>query len=248
MDASIISAENVSLINCTNVPVQQGNIATLTREVTSIMCLVLCSLALLLQGYRLRKRSNTLLRLFLYLTISSVLYLLTGSLHLQHYFHFQGQETVCVVIGVLDQYTSSVQILLTLGITVVLFHKLFSLSETYKRFISKCKLKNHPSWLRQGYCFEVLLCLISILLPLTVLWVPFLSKEGSRYGLVGPWCWIQKNDPITCEETTSSILERVLLWYAPFGLVALVCLLCITCILVFLCYLRFNHGFLEKQT
>ena len=103
MDASTLPAKNISLINCTNVTVHQGNIAALTRGVTSIVCLVVCLLALLLQGYWLRRKSNTLQRLFLYLTISTVLYMLTLTLHLQHYFNFQGQETVCMVVGFLDQ-------------------------------------------------------------------------------------------------------------------------------------------------
>ena len=131
---------------------------------------------------------------------------------------------------------------------MVLFHKLFSLSQTYKHLTSKCKPKKHPNWSRQGYCYEAMLCFISILLPLTVIWVPFVSEQGSRYGLYGPWCWIQHKDPITCEETTDSILERVLLRYAPLGIVAFVSLLCIALLLVSFCYLRINHGFLEKQT
>ena len=138
----IFSDENFTMINCTNVTVRQGNIAALTRGVTAIVCFVLCSLALLFQvTYICRLRNtNTLQRLFLYLTISTVFYTGVLSLHLQHYFRFEFQETFCEVVGVLDQYTGSVQLLLTLGITVVLFHKVLSISESYTYIASKSAL------------------------------------------------------------------------------------------------------------
>ena len=129
------------MVNCTKVTEHQGNIAALTRGVTGIVCFVLCSLALLFQVIYIchLRNSNTLQRLFLYLTVSTVFYMGVLSLHLEHYFRYEGQEKACVVIGVLDQYTGSVQLLLTLGITVVLFHKLFSLSETYQYFATRFK-------------------------------------------------------------------------------------------------------------
>ena len=127
----------------------------------------------------------------------------------------------------------------------MLFHKVLSISESYTYIASKFK---HSKSLKQGYCFEAMLCIASILLPWTVIWVPFLSKQGSRYGVSGPWCWIQNKDPITCEEVPRSILEQVLLWYAPFGLIAFISLLCIIFVLVFFCYLRIHHSLLEKQT
>ena len=235
------------VLNCSNVTVDQGKIAALTRGVTGIVCCVLCLLALLFQVIsicRLRN-SNTLQRLFLYLTISTVFYMGALSLHLEHYFQYEGQERMCVIISVLDQYTGSIQLLITLGITVVLFHKLFSLCEAYKNFMSTCK---PSSQLVQRYCYEVGLCVTSALLPWTMIWIPFLSQQGSRYGQSGPWCWIQNKDPITCDEIPYSIFEQVLLWYAPFGLIAFISLLCIICQLVFFCYLRFHRGLLEKQT
>ena len=244
-----LSGDKYVMINCTNLTVHQGNIAALTRGVTGIVCFVLCSLALLFQVVYIchLRHSNTLQRLFLYLTVSTVFYMGVLSLHLEHYFRYSGQETACVVIGVLDQYTGSVQLLLTLGITVVLFHKLLSLSETYQRVASRFKPSTHSKRLKRGYCYEATLCIISLLLPWAFIWVPFLSKRGS-YGLSGPWCWIQSKDPLTCDKIARGILQQTLLWYAPYGLVAVVSFLCIFCVLIFFCYLRFHRRILEKQT
>lgn len=92
-----------------------------------------------------------------------------------------------------------------------------------------------------------MLCIIAVSLPWTVSWVPFLYKTGT-YGLSGPWCWIGSINRATCQDIEHGLLEQILLWYAPFGIVAIIALLCIICELVFLGYLRSYHNFLEKQT
>ena len=192
-------------INCTDLTLHQGEIAALTRGLTGVICFLMCSIALVFQGTYIchSRNTNTLQRLILYLTVSTVLYTGVLSLHLEHYFRYEGQEKFCVAIGALSLYTSSVQLLLILWITLLLFHRLFSLSETYNYLAMKCKPKSNccSIQLKQGCCCEILFCIFCFLLPWTLIWIPLLDGPGS-YGAAGPWCWIQSVDPVTCDEIT----------------------------------------------
>ena len=241
---------NVTIQNCSNVSLHQLEVAALTRGVTGLVCFVLCVITLIFElvfVYRLRK-TNTLQRLYLYLTVSTMLYMGVLTLHIEHYFRrYANQDAFCVAIGVLDQYTGSVQLLFTLGITFVLFHKLFSLCGPYEYVASKFKADGHHKRVRRGYFLEGCLCVASTLLPLLVIWVPFQSAKGG-YGSSGPWCWIKSKDPTTCDEILRGVLEQVLLWYVPFGLIAIVSLICIVCILAFFCYLRFHRNLMVQRT
>lgn len=236
--------------SCSNVTLHQMEVAALTRGVTGLICFVLCVITLVSELVficRLRT-TNTLQRLYLYLTVSTMFYMGVLSLHIEHYFRdYAHRNTFCIVIGALDQYTGSVQLLFTLGITFVLFHKLFSMCGPYGYVASKFKADGHHKRVRRGYCLEVCLCVVSTALPLLVIWIPFQNAKGG-YGSSGPWCWIESKDPTTCDDILRGVLEQVLLWYAPFGLIAIISFLCIVCVLTFFCYLRFRRNYLVQRT
>jgi len=234
-----------------NVTVRHAEIAALTRGVTSIICFLLCLLALVFEVVYIchQKRTNTLQRLYLYLTVSTVFYTGILSLHIEHGFRYEGQDGFCTAIAVLDQFTGSIQLILTLGITLILFYKVIACFEFFAKV--KTRFKPHGGLKRQqiGYILEVVLCATSIILPWFVIWIPFLSTTGSTYGAgTSPWCWIESKDPTTCEQLERGMLEQILLWYVPFGLVAIISVCCIVSILIFFCYLRSYKSILKAQT
>ena len=202
-----------------------------------MFCFVLCLATFLFElCYICRKKSSTTLqRLFVYLTFSNVLYTAVFSCHFEHYFEYS--ETVqcylCKIIGLSDQYTGSVQLLLTLGISFKLFHKMSSFWRRKK--INQGVLK------RNHFKFEALFVALCFLLPLVVVWVPFLTKSGpGSYSVDGAWCWIrviQEN----CQDSPKGLFMQLLLWYIPFAAVSTLSLVCIVAIMVFLCYISCHH-------
>lgn len=134
-----------------------------------------------------KRSSTTLQRLFVYLTFSNLLYSAALSLHTEHYFCYdqQLQYYVCKVIGFFDQYTGSVQLLLTLGIAVKLFHKVFSFCpQRRKKFTEGCLSWHH-------FAFEAVFVAACFVLPCTVIWYPFTVDGPGGYGVEGAWCWIE---------------------------------------------------------
>ena len=226
--------------NCTNithVTLHQMEMIALVRGTTGLVCFALCAATFAFElVYIIHVRKCSLLqRLFLYLTVSTMVFMGALSLSIEHYFRYKHQERVCIFLGLFQQYTGSVQLLFILGITLFLFCKLCC-------FCSSCNIPTR----RSRYCLEIIFCLVSVMLPWLFIWVPFLQSDG-MYGASGPWCWIESRDPVTCKEIVRGVLEQLLLWYIPFGLVSILSLVCIVCLLSFFCYLKFSRGILVQQ-
>ena len=226
--------------NCTNISLPQMEMIALVRGTTGLVCFAFCAATFAFElVYILHVRKCSVLqRLFLYLTVSTMVLMVALSLNIEHYFRYKHQERVCIVVGLFQQYTGSVQLLFILGITLFLFCKLCG-------FFSS-RLSSIVTTKKSKYCLEISFCLISIMLPWLFIWVPFLHSDG-MYGSSGPWCWIESRDPVTCKEIIRGVLEQLLLWYIPFGLVSVLSLVCIVCLLAFFCYLKIVRGILVQQ-
>ena len=74
-------------LNCTNLTTDQFRSISLTRGITGIICAVLCFLTLVVI-LGTKTWQNIRQRLFLYLTISTVAYMIVLSMHLEHYYHY----------------------------------------------------------------------------------------------------------------------------------------------------------------
>ena len=200
--------------NCSNITEQNLKNLALTRGITGLVCFVLCLITLITElvlACRRRKFRTILHRLFIYLTISTAVYLAVLSLHIEHYFEYPFRHKFCIAIGFLDQYTGSVQLFFTFGITAFLFYKVFTVCQDCIR----------PLPCEGNRCYslslEVIFVIVSFLIPLAFDWVPFVLTP---YGETGPWCWIE-SVVSQCKESKEGFWEQMLLWYIPFGLVAL---------------------------
>ena len=223
--------------NCTGISVHDLKVLALVRGSVGAFCFVLCLATFLFElCYICRKKSSTTLqRLFVYLTFSNVLYTAVLSCHVEHYFEYS--ETVqcylCKIIGFSDQYAGSVQLLLTLGISFKLFHKMLSFwrSKKIRKEVAQHRLK-----------FEGLFLAACFILPLLVIWVPFLMKnEPGDYGVDGAWCWIQVLQQDNCHGSRTGFLEQLFLWYIPFAAVSTLSLLCVLAIVGPLIYICCHH-------
>ncbi len=199
------------------------------RGSVSAACFVLCVFTFILEIiYFCRKHSvsTTLRRMFMYLTLSSVLYTAVLSFHLgykiaEKYCYF------CTIVGFFDEYTGLVQLCLTLGVVVKLLHKLITqscLEHHTKGFLHRHRIKIESSFV-----------VLSFILPLLIAWIPFAVRNG-HYGSYGPWCWISRIEN-NCRKSPSGLIEELFIWYVLFGFVSFLSLLCIIAMVVYLVYI-----------
>lgn len=226
--------------NCTNLSLPDLHLLALVRGSVGIGCFSLCLAAFLFELLYIcrRKSSSTLQRLFIYLTLSNLLYTAALSCHIEHYFDYSEavQCVVCKTIGFLDQYTGSVQLLFTLGISFKLFHKISSFWRTNDKGVLA----------RHYFKFEALFVTLCFVLPLTVIWVPFTKSGPGSYGLDHAWCWIQALQD-DCRESSEGFLEQLLLWYIPFAAVSTLSLICIVAIIAFLIYIGCHNNLYRNK-
>ena len=83
-----------SFSNCTNMDVHKVRLLALTRGVTGALCLLVCvvTIFLLVRKRDLVKtlRESTQARLMGYLLLSTTVYLMVLSTHLEHYWNYDG--------------------------------------------------------------------------------------------------------------------------------------------------------------
>ena len=222
-----------SFANCTNISDQNVRNLALARGITGLLCFVLCVLTLIIELVLAcwRRKFRTILhRLFIYLTVSTVAYLFVLSLHIEHYFQYPHQHNFCIAVGFLDQYTGSVQLCFTLGVTAFLFYKAFSGCQG--RIKLPCVEKRCCNlWL------ELLFVVLSFLTPLAFDWIPFVLVP---YGETGPWCWIESLVS-KCKLSNQAFLEQMMLWYVPFGVVAFCSFLLILAMITVFVWMRYHE-------
>ena len=222
-----------SFANCTNITDQDVRNLALARGITGLLCFVLCVVTLVIElvlACRMKKFRTILHRLFIYLTISTVAYLFVLSLHIGHYTQYPPQHSFCIAVGFLDQYTGSVQLCFTLGITAFLFYKTYTGCRGEIRLL-KC-MENH-------YCnlgLELLFVFLSFLTPLVFDWIPFVLVP---YGETGPWCWIESLAS-KCKLKNQAFWEQMMLWYVPFGLVAFCSFLLILAMIMVFIWMHYH--------
>ena len=88
---------------------------------------------LLLKFYK--AYTSTLQRLFLYLTIVTVIQEACITMNVEHQFQYNGQETFCEWIRIVSQWTGMMVYLVTLGIIIYLLYKVY---EQFKKHFPDC--------------------------------------------------------------------------------------------------------------
>ena len=238
-----MGVENFS--NCSNITLSRLEQLALVRGVCGVVCFVLCLLTLFAQLVLVCKvglsKTNTLQRLFFYLTVSTVLYMGVLSLHIEHYYRgYKGQAKFCTILGFFDQYTGSVQLVFTFWIAVVLLFKIPKLQQC----VGKAKSEEHRDRRKCGICFEAINVFVAFLIPLMFSWIPF--KYG-HYGETGPWCWIESLNQ-SCHNVQVGLWEQLGLWYIPYGFVAFCSLVFTLPLLGYFCWFHCTRrGLLQDK-
>ena len=211
--------------NCSGFTDEQFAAIALARGITAavgsaILLLVFIALMICAKYYYQRVCGTAVKRLIIWLTAINVVYELFLALNLKNYFHPE-MGGFCIADGFFDQYLASVQLYLTLGICLILFLKVLTVTTSWEVYSSKAKDKK----------LEIGLVVSIFVIPLLYNLIPFFTNS---YGPFGSWCWIVifKSD---CSKQ-DGWWEQVVLWEVPFGIVALLTIILFIASLCLLCY------------
>ena len=235
-DSFDMDTESFSFVNCSGFTYEQFTDVGQARHTTAAVCcaisfIVFLVLVILAIFRKLKLCETVAKRLTIWLTAATVPYQLVlaqpNSLPLD--------VESCKAYGFLVQYFGSIQFLLTLGISMVLFFKVWDAIPWKPERVDSCHKKAKETF---GCCgckinkLEVVYLVLVFGLPLLIDWIPFTTDS---YGATGPWCWIRSIEK-NCTIHTAGLVEQIVLWDLPFGLVVLITLVLFTASLCLLGY------------
>ena len=130
----------------------------------------------------------------------------------------KGQKGLCAAFGYISKTTSWIFYMVIFWITIYLF-----LLAVFKYSIKKRK-------------HEICGIIISLALPLTLTWIPFIHN---KYGLAGLWCWIKLTSE-DCHHKKLGFIYQSTLDYGPEALLLLFTSVSYVLIIIVLCKHRMS--------
>ena len=228
----IMETESLSFENCSGFSYEQFTDVAQARRISAAVCcaVLLLVLAVLLTLAVLTKLTiivkpklceTVAKRLTIWLTAATVPYQLVLAAASEPVSGPHDTES-CKAYGFLIQYCGSVQLLFTLGISLVLFFKVWDATPWKPERVDSChkRIKECTFACCKINKLEVVFLVLVFGLPLLFDWIPFATNS---YGATGPWCWIRSIEK-NCTIHTAGLVEQIVLWDVPFGLVVLVTL------------------------
>lgn len=211
---------------CFNFTREEFEIITITKDVICGTSLIACFITVLLIAF-MKNYRFIVHRFAMYLTVATFFKSLTfilmsvpvtynEQLKRTEVTNSSLSKALCKATGFLIQYFGWV-VMLVIGFTT--FYLL--LLAFRKLHEDKQKLK-----------YELTGVLVSLLLPATFNWIPFIHD---MYGLAGPWCWIEigrQNCPSNFDE---AVVYQFLLYYIPALLLAGLNSIFIATMIIILC-------------
>ena len=190
--------------NCSGLNHHQLQMINLTLSITGGVGMLVAGITVTVLLY-VKAYTTVLQRLFIYGALSTLLHEATHVANIEHYFQYshQVQDQVCAHLGFLVDWTTWI---------ICNFHMCIV---AYLLFVVYTQVRGDPfprlsrSKLYKGL-LEVMVILLSIFLPVTILWVPYLSHE---YGLNESWCWIKA---FNANCTSTSLSDKLIYDYSYF--------------------------------
>ena len=171
-------------MNCTNFAIEDLKLFNRLRSIVAIVCATI-TLTILLFLICQKAFSSLFQRLYFYLVIGTLLTEIAVGLNIEHQWHYQQQETVCVWLGFFTQWTFVLVFILSYEIVL----HLLCLVAIELRWPLYPQYRN---WLVRSKRFTVTLEIVYIALPVlistTFAVFPYVKKS---YGIAGPWCWVR---------------------------------------------------------
>ena len=169
-------------MNCTSFTVEDFKFLNRLRNITAIICAAI-TVAILLFLICRKAYSSLFQRLYFYLVIGTLLTEIAIGLNIEHQWHYERQEPVCVWLGFFTQWTFVFVFVLSYEIVI---HLLCLVATKMKGSSSpQCR----PV---RSKCCAVTLEVVYIALPVSISTgfaiFPYVRKS---YGVAGPWCWVR---------------------------------------------------------
>ena len=211
--------EGDSYLNCTSLTTSQFRHLSEARRLTGIICAGLCllTLSVILCTKTWQYISQ---RLFLYLTVSTLAYMIVLSMNLECYYRYYREDMFCRIVGCIVQYAGVVQLLLIFNITLYLDVQVITTICCATPIDQLPLVRNITErasmWTKFG--LEFLVFIFPALFISLVALIPWFV--GAPYGETGPWCWISTLVQHTCKKSKTAFWEQIGLWYIPLGIVA----------------------------
>lgn len=232
-----------SILNCTNITMEEIKHAVLIRGISGTVCFVLGAITLISEiVFISRTKSNFLQRLFFYLTISTTLFVATFALDLVHYSSYgtsinSGHDRhFCESLAFFAVYTSSVTLLFICAIVIILLQIVFKCASRIDAALRQNK--------RHAYLAEIGFVLLAYILPLFVCWIPFVrGKYGNN---AWSYCWFT-NTEVQCNQVLYT-WEEVVLFFVPNSILSLCGLVCVIILITWFFWLYCWAKLLRDRT
>ena len=169
-------------MNCTNFTEADWKSLNLIRSIAAtlgtVMILAILSFLIYYKVY-----SSLLQRLYLYLIVSTLLSDITGVISVEHLWHYEGQDAVCVGVGLFLAWTYVLLFIFSYEIIVYLLY-LVVLNITGVQLL-KCGMECNRC---RGVIIEIMYIAIPVLISTAFALPPFMQQ---KYGIAGPWCFVR---------------------------------------------------------
>ena len=220
--------DHASFYNCTDLTKSDIKHLALARGLTAVGCFIASLLTLVgMVVFMIKKKTCTKAsRLFLYaMIIVSLIFLFVLVFHLEHYVYYNAEGGACKTVSYFSQAIGFLHLLFMAWIAFYLLYIAIGLLPrcniprlpcNIPRLSEGCKCITTPC------CSEPRAWIVCTFLSLFIAAIPFMG-DATPYGETGPWCWIKSlnND---CSVSEGGLTEQLLIWYIPFGGVALISL------------------------
>lgn len=164
-------------------------------------------------------------RLFFYLTLATLIQAPTFTLEVLSvsYNRSESEQPLCSIAGIYTMYTSWLQNLIILWISVYLVRVIVLRLTVYNKKL------------------EVFLLILFLVLPIPGALIPLIKN---KYGMVGAWCWIKDFNSTDCERHDNlGIAYQYTLWFIPVMLEVVIIAIVTVLIGAVLCV----RGFIAKK-
>lgn len=207
----------------------QLKVINLTLSITGGAGCLFTALVLVVLTY-IKAYKSVLQRLFMYGVLSTMIHEATHLASIEQHFQYKHQEWICAGLGFLTNWTAWVVCDFHICIVAYLLCAVYSQVKGNDPF----SIISRSASLRR--LTEIVCILLSVLLPLAILWVPFYNN---MYGLNESWCWIKAYDS-KCQ--VIGLSDKLIYGYSFFEAVGFGALCTTVGIIIFYCTMASKYS------
>lgn len=219
-------------MNCTNFTEADWKSLNLVRSIAAMLGTLIVLAILLFLIYN-KVYSSLFQRLYLYLIIATLFSEVAGVVSIEHRWHYERQEAVCVGLGLSVTWTYVLLFIFSYEIIVYLLYLVVSnIGETR---LPQCGMVYTRC---RNVVVEVIYISIPVLVSTAFALPPFLQQ---KYGIAGPWCFVRSlND--ACEPSGYSTQMTFYGMYMTLGVAGIV-----TSLIFLIVYFKLASSFREAR-